>query len=149
MCQHCIKRMVYQHGICAYFDLVHIADCMIEFHRSALLHTMAIDHDILAGKWRSSTRGRRNRSSHGRATRGCGNSILELVYAVLLLPVHSLLLLLASDVHGRNVGTLHSWTNIASARAHHHLARLRSIGAVCASHALAAFLTTKRTWLRH
>ena len=136
----------------AYLDLVHITDSMVEFYRSTLLHAVAVNHGILTRKWRSSARSRRHCSSHGRAAGGCRNSVLKLIDAVLLLPVHSLLLLLTRNIHWRNVGALHSWTNVATTRAHHHLVALPglwSVGAIGAPHTLSTFLTTKRTWLGH
>jgi hypothetical protein len=125
---------------------------MVKFNRSALFHTMTIDHDILAWKRRPSARRGRHGSSHGDTACGRGDSILELVHAMLLLPVNSLLLLLTGSFHGRNVRALHALANSTTSWAHDHLRTLtwlRSVGAVCAPHAFAALLSAQRAWLGH
>ena len=136
----------------AYLDLVHVTDGMVKFDRSALFQTVTIDHDILTWKRRSSARRRRHGSPHGDTARGRGDSILELVHAMLLLPVNSLLLLLTSGLHGRDVRALHTLTDSTPSGTHDHLrslAWLRSVGTVGASHAFATFLSAKWAWLGH
>lgn len=71
---------------------------------------------------------------------------------MLLLPVHSLLLLLTSGFHRRDVRSLRSRTNSTTTGAHHHLSTLAwlgCIGAVGASRVLSTFLSTQWARLRH
>jgi hypothetical protein len=125
---------------------------MVEFDGPTLFQTVTIGHDVLAWKRRSSAGRRRHGSPHGDTACGRGDSVLKLVHAMLLLPVNSLLFLLTSCFHRRNVRALHALTNSPTSRAHHHLralAWLRSVGTVGASHAFATFLSAQRAWLWH
>jgi hypothetical protein len=125
---------------------------MVEFDRPTLFQTVTINHDILPWKRRSSARRRRHGSTHGDTACGRRDSVLKLVHAMLLLPVNSLLFLLTSRLHRRNVRALHALTNSSTSRAHDHLralARLRSVGTIGASHAFATFLSAEWPWLGH
>jgi hypothetical protein len=51
----CLLTYLFQERA-AYLDLIHITYRVVELDRSTLLHAVAIDHDILTGKWRSSAR---------------------------------------------------------------------------------------------
>jgi hypothetical protein len=124
---------------------------MIEFHWSALLH-LVVNHGILSWERCSSARRRRHGSAHGDTASGRRDSVLKLVYTVLLLSVNSLLFLLTSGLHRRNVRALHALTNRTTSGTHDHLralAWLRSVCTVGAPHAFTTLLSAQWAWLRH